>query len=74
MTTTVPCAGSTVVACPACGERAWTRWYRTVTGRLVPGRATYGCDCPEARYAVAAAAGEDAATGRVVAGQLGLPL
>lgn len=74
MNTTVPFAGTSQVPCPTCGARAAVRWYTTVIGRLVPGRTEYGCGCPEARFAVAAAAGEDRATGQTIAGQLGMGL
>lgn len=70
MTATAACAGTSRVPCPACGAPAVSRWWRTITGRLVPGRTDYGCACPEARFAVAAAVGgQDGATGRVIAGQ-----
>lgn len=67
--TTTALAGESRVACPCCGALASVRWYRTVAGRLVAGRATYGCEHEDARYAVAAWGGQDAGTGKVVAGQ-----
>lgn len=65
----IPLAGSSQVLCPSCGALASVRWYRTIAGRLVAGRAEYRCECDDARYAVAAWGGQDAATERVVAGQ-----
>lgn len=72
--TTTALAGESRVLCPSCGALATVRWFRTVAGRLVAGRATYGCECDDARYAVAAWGGEDSATERVAEGQTRLGL